>query len=167
MSIGLTAPSTYDPALVVHTYHATDPDESGIFWQGTMDPIELAYLLLGGHPDADDDEDYYHDHSGPGFSYTRRNATLGFGVGVARHLGDRFMIYGGTGWAMAFDHEYDRHKHNSHSDHHYHDHTHLHYETSGLNLTAGVHWRFSRNAGIDIGYQSFYETVYVGIVFPF
>lgn len=166
MSVGLTAPHIYDPALTVNTYSISDPGDFGTYWQGTMDPVELLYLVFGGHPDADDDDDYYHSHSGPGFSYTRRNATLGLGWGLARHLGDYFTVYGGAGWAMAFDHEYDRYRHDD--DHpHYHDHTSLHYETSGLNLTAGIQWRFSRGAGIDIGYQSFYETVYVGMVFPF
>ncbi len=151
----------------MHTFTIPDPDEVGTFVQGTMDPVELVYILLGGHPDEDDDEDYYHSHSGPGFSYSRRNATFGLGFGLARHLGDRFTVYSGAGWAMAFDHEYDRHRHGSDHRNHYHDHTHLHYETSGLNLTAGIQWRFNRGVGLDIGYQSFYETVYVGFVFPF
>ena len=61
-------------------------------------------------------------------------------------------------------HEYRRERFGPYD---YEESDHLHYLTSGLNLTAGFQYRLFPDIGIEVGYQSFYETLYFGVAFPF
>ncbi len=161
MAVGLTAPRDYDPSLTFHTYQVPSDGGVGTFIQASIDPLELLYLLGG---DYAEEEDIIDDGSAFKYSFSRHGATFGLGYGLAQPLGDRLMVFAGGGWAMAFDHVFDRNRGGwGRND----NRTHLHYDTSGMNLTAGLQWRVSNTAGFEIGYQSFYETVYVGFVFPF
>jgi opacity protein-like surface antigen len=161
VSVGLTAKGAYDSTATMNAYSMPDPDGFGSFFQVAIDPLELAYLLGASITDEDGIDG---GNNGANYSFTRKQATFGLGYGLAHNLGDRWLVFTGAGWAMAFEHEFDRRRvtrYRSESS------STLHYLTSGLNLTAGLQWRTTPSMGLEIGYQSFYETLYVGISMPF
>jgi len=161
VSIGVIPTGPFEVATTISAFSMPDPDSWGPWWQFSFDPTELIYTSYSGTPD---EEEYEEDPGLADFSFSRDGATLGFGFGMARNLGDRLMIFAGTGWAMAFEHEYERSRKGAYD---YREDEHIHYLTSGLNLMGGIHYRITPNFGIEAGYQSFYESWYIGIAAPF
>jgi hypothetical protein len=164
VSIGVLPRDKYDWATTMHAYSMPDPDGFGTWWQLSLDPVELLYTMYGGVPDENERGDEREDHIVGDFSFSRDAASFGFGTGVAKNLGDRVMVFSGVGWAMAFEHSYSRDRRGAYD---YREQEHLHYLTSGLNLIGGVQYRITPDIGLELGYQSFYETWYIGVAFPF
>ena len=162
VTVGVIPRERTDWALSLHAYSMPDPDGFGTWWQFGFDPAELLYTLYGGVPDEDDYE--REDPVLGDFSFSRDAASLGLSTGLAKNLGDRVMVFGGLGWAMAYEHYYKRERFGAYD---YEEREHLHYLTSGLNVIGGVQYRLYPDIGIEVGYQSFYETFYVGLSFPF
>jgi hypothetical protein len=161
VSVGLTTPAKYDTTATMNAYSMPNPDGFGSFFQLAVDPLELAYLLGASITDEDGLDQ---GNSGSNYSFTRKKATFGLGYGLAHYLGDRLLVFAGTGWAMAFEHEFDRRRVSYYRTR---SRSSLHYLTSGLNLTGGLQWRVTPKIGIEFGYQSFYEAFYFGVAVPF
>lgn len=161
VSFGVLPGAELDWAATVHAFSMPDPEGWGTWWQFGFDPTELVYLVHGGVPDEDD---YDEDPVWGDLSFSRDEATLSIGTGVARNLGDRILAFGGIGWAMAYEHEYRRERFGPYD---YEEEEHLHYLTSGANYMAGLQFRVTPDIGIEVGYQSFYETWYLGVAVPF
>ena len=162
VSVGVIPRQRTDWATTIHAFSMPDPYGFGTWWQFAFDPAELLYTLYGGVPDEDDYE--REDPVLGDFSFSRDRASVAIGTGIAHNLGDRILLFSGMGWAMSFEHEYRRERFGPYD---YEESDHLHYLTSGLNLTAGFQYRLFPDIGIEVGYQSFYETLYFGVAFPF
>lgn len=161
VSIGLIPGGPWEPALGIHAYSMPDPDGIGTWYQLSFDPAQFLYSLYAGTPDHDEWED---DPNYGDYSFSQEGATVGFGFGAAKNLGDRVLLFAGAGYALAFEHAYERDRRGYYD---YDEEEHLHYLTSGPNLTAGLQWRVTPAVGVELGYQSFYETWYLGAAFPF
>ncbi len=161
VSVNVVAGGPFQTAIGVHSVTLNEPGGWGTFWQGVVDPVELLYAVAVSDPETDASDS---DGRPLSWSFSRDEAVFGLGTGVAKGLGDRFVVFAGAGWAMAYEHTFRRYHER---DVRHEDRSHLHYLTSGLNLTGGAMWRLTPDIAIEAGYQSFLEAWFVGIAVPF